>query len=147
MSVFGVSHNVAQRPFMPDGTMYNSYYTKYSTVAVTGVPGLVFWFLFIKAPLSRIPSDLGAVIDRYRETGVGPDFTIGDLWRARVKASMAPLEEGALPRWSHGRVLLLGDSVHKVCQTTISIPRTHLYAVMGHRCNMLSGHYQPWTRR
>lgn len=153
-AVFGVSRNDAQRPFMPDGTMYNSYYSKYSAVAVTGVPGLVFWFLFIKTPLDRSShvsrfaiDDLEAVIDQYKGTGVGPGFAIEDLWKARVKVSMAPLEEGVLSHWSHGRVLLLGDSVHKVCQPVYSGSLQASVSNAGPSSNTLSGYDKPRTRR
>lgn len=54
------------------------------------------------------------VIAEYGHNHLGPTYTIKDLWDVRVKASMVPLEEGVLKKWSHGRVVLIGDSVHKV---------------------------------
>ena len=102
--------------------VHNVYYPKYSAVAAAGVPGLVFWFLFVKAATNpRTPNcprftddDAEALISRYGGSQLGPGYTVGDLWNARVKATMAPLEEGVLKKWSHGRVVLMGDAVHKV---------------------------------
>lgn len=107
---------------MPDGTVHNVYYDYYSAVSATGVPGLVFWFLFVKmGSVTRTPhcprfseADMEALIGTHGHNHLGPTYTIKQLWDARVKASMVPLEEGVLKKWSHGRVVLLGDSIHKV---------------------------------
>lgn len=102
--------------------VHNVYYNNYSAIAAAGVPGLVFWFLFVKASeLSRTPNcpqftddDAEAYIQRYGSSQVGPGYTVKDLWESRVKATMVPLEEGIIPQWCHNRVVLMGDSVHKV---------------------------------
>lgn len=98
------------------------YYHDYSAIAAAGVPGLVFWFLFIKSStLTRrsncprfVDEDADAHIQKYGKSQVGPGYTVKDLWGTRVKATMVPLEEGVSPRWYHNRVALIGDSVHKV---------------------------------
>jgi hypothetical protein len=102
--------------------VHNVYYHKHSVVSAAGVHGLVFWFLFIKAAeLTRTPNcpkfteeDAEACIAKYGDSLVGPGYTVKDLWDARVKATMVPLEEGVIKYWSHNRVVLMGDAVHKV---------------------------------
>ncbi|GME30195.1 putative FAD binding domain protein [Neofusicoccum parvum] len=120
--IFAVSRNgTPEAPLMPDGTVHNVYYDYYSAVSATGVPGLVFWFLFVKmGSVTRTPhcprfseADMEALIGTHGHNHLGPTYTIKQLWDARVKASMVPLEEGVLKKWSHGRVVLLGDSIHK----------------------------------
>ncbi|EKG18706.1 Monooxygenase FAD-binding protein [Macrophomina phaseolina MS6] len=119
--IFAVSRNNPDAPIMPDATVHNVYYDYYSAIAAAGVPGLIFWFLFIKLPTSiRTPNcprfgeeDMARTIEEYGSKALGPSYTIKDLWDARVKASMVALEEGVLKKWSHGRVVLIGDSVHK----------------------------------
>ncbi|KAL4928079.1 FAD-dependent oxidoreductase [Aspergillus undulatus] len=119
--VFGVSRNDPSNPFLPDSMVHNVYYHTYSAIAAAGVHGLVFWFLFVKAPTqTRTPNcprftddDAQALIDKYGDAQLSPGYTVRDLWDARVKATMAPLEEGVLKKWSHGRVVLMGDAVHK----------------------------------
>lgn len=102
--------------------VHNVYYHNYSAVAAAGVHGLVFWFLFVKAPeLTRTPNcprftdqHAESCIEKYGHSLVGPGYTIKDLWDARVKATMVSLEEGVIKHWSHNRVVLMGDAVHKV---------------------------------
>ncbi|EKV19896.1 Monooxygenase, FAD-binding [Penicillium digitatum] len=119
--IFAVSRNDAENQFLPEAMVHNVYYDNYSAVAAAGVPGLVFWFLFVKASkLTRTPNcprftdeDAEATIQTYGSALVGPGYTVKDLWDARVKGTLVPLEEGVLKQWSHNRVVLMGDSVHK----------------------------------
>ncbi|KAL4940542.1 hypothetical protein BDV06DRAFT_196363 [Aspergillus oleicola] len=119
--IFAVSRNDLANPFLPDGMVHNVYYHTYSAVAAAGVHGLVFWFLFVKASTStRTPNcprftddDAEALIGEYGSAQVGPGYTVRELWEARVKATMTPLEEGVIKQWSHNRVVLMGDAVHK----------------------------------
>ncbi|PYI08852.1 FAD/NAD(P)-binding domain-containing protein [Aspergillus sclerotiicarbonarius CBS 121057] len=119
--VFAVSRNDPNQPFLPDATIHSLYCDGHSAAVATGVPGLVFWFFFVKTPLTRWPhcprftdADADALIEEYASVAPGPGYTIQDLWTTRVKSSLVPLEEGIVPQWSHGRVLLVGDAVHKV---------------------------------
>lgn len=109
---------------MRDGMVHNVYYRDVSGVVAAGVEGLLFWFLYVKedAP-STMPNcprytdfDAQATIDKYRHLAVGPGYTFGDLWEARVRAAMVPLEEGVVKGpWNNGgRVVLMGDCVAKV---------------------------------
>ncbi|KAJ9285879.1 hypothetical protein DTO027B5_3094 [Paecilomyces variotii] len=119
-AIFAISHNGKTTPFMPDGTVHNVYYDYYSAVAATGEPGSIFWFLFVKSSKTKYPNcsrftetDAQDLIDRYGDSTIGPGYTVRDLWETRVKASLVPMEEGVLKQWRNGRVLLMGDSVHK----------------------------------
>ncbi|CAI7590077.1 unnamed protein product [Penicillium glandicola] len=119
--IFAVSRNDAEKEFLPDAMVHNVYYNDYSAIAAAGVQGLVFWFLFVKSSkLTRTPNcprftdeDAEATIQKYGSSLVGPGYTVKDLWDARVKGTMVPLEEGVIEQWSHNRVVLMGDSVHK----------------------------------
>ncbi|KAJ6003489.1 hypothetical protein N7451_006036 [Penicillium sp. IBT 35674x] len=119
--IFSVSRNDPENQFLPDAMVHNVYYDGYSAIAAAGVQGLVFWFLFIKnAEFTRTPAcprftdeDAEAYIQKFGSSLVGPGYTVKDLWDARVKATMVPLEEGVIKKWSHNRVVLMGDSVHK----------------------------------
>lgn len=109
---------------MSDGMVHNVYYRDVSGVAASGVDGLVFWFLYVKEKSpSTMPNcpryseeDGQATINQYGHLNLGPTYTFLDLWEARVRAAMVPLEEGVVEgSWnSGGRVVLLGDSVAKV---------------------------------
>ncbi|OJJ99081.1 hypothetical protein ASPACDRAFT_60898 [Aspergillus aculeatus ATCC 16872] len=118
---FAVSRNDPAAPFLPDGTVHNVYHQNHSAITATGVPGLIFWFLFVKVSSTRTPNcpryteaDADALAHEYGHVAPGPGYTIQDLWTARVKGSLVSLEEGIVSQWSHGHVLLLGDAAHKV---------------------------------
>lgn len=124
--IFAVSRNDPAKQFLPDAMVHNVYYTGHSAIAAAGVHGLVFWFLFIKsARTTTTPNcprftddDAEAAIQKYGSSLVGPGYTVQDLWDARVKSTMVPLEEGVVKQWTNGRVVLMGDSVHKVCNSS-----------------------------
>ncbi|KAJ5736210.1 uncharacterized protein N7483_001335 [Penicillium malachiteum] len=120
--IFAVSRNDTEaQQFLPDAMVHNVYYDGYSAIAAAGVHGLVFWFLFVKSDsLTRTPNcprftdeDAEAYIEKYGSSAVGPGYTVKNLWDARVKATMVPLEEGVIKQWTHNRVVLMGDAVHK----------------------------------
>lgn len=111
--IFATSENAnsSGKPFLSDAMVHNVYYRDFSGIAAVGVQGLVFWFIFIRSETStRTPnrtryneSDMEAAIDKYGDFALGPGYTFRDLWEARVKAAMVPLEEGVLPTpWSSG---------------------------------------------
>lgn len=124
-AVFATSRNANAEgePFLPERTVHNVYYQDVSGVAAAGVTGLVFWFLFVKSDrVTKTPNtprfteeQTLATIAKYGDHALGPGYTFKDLWNSRVKADMVALEEGVLQTgWnSGGRVVLLGDSVHK----------------------------------
>ncbi|PTB63038.1 FAD/NAD(P)-binding domain-containing protein [Trichoderma citrinoviride] len=125
--IFATSKNAKAtadgKQFLPDGAVHNVYYSGFSGVIAAGVPGLVFWFLFVKSDrTTQTPNtprfteqEMEATIAKYGDHAVGPGYTFKDLWESRVRANMLPLEEGVLkPKWnSGGRVVLMGDAVHK----------------------------------
>lgn len=41
-------------------------------------------------------------------------LVFGEIWQKRIRGSLISLEEGTLQHWYHGRIVLAGDSVHKV---------------------------------
>jgi hypothetical protein len=44
-------------------------------------------------------------------------ITFGDYWKNMLWAHLAPLEEGVFKQWHGGRIVLVGDAVHKVSNT------------------------------
>lgn len=124
-AIFATSRNLNAKGelFLPERMVHNVYYQGASGVSAAGVKGLVFWFLFVKSDqITKTPNtprfteaQTLATIDKYGDRKLGPGYTFKDLWDSRVKAAMVPLEEGVLQtKWnSGGRVVLIGDAVHK----------------------------------
>lgn len=52
--------------------------------------------------------------ERYRHEKVLGDATFGELWDNRDVGNLRHLEQGVSRTWSQGRVVLVGDSAHKV---------------------------------
>jgi 2-polyprenyl-6-methoxyphenol hydroxylase-like FAD-dependent oxidoreductase len=124
-AIFATSKNINTKGelFLPERMVHNVYYHGVSGVAAAGVTGLVFWFLFVKSDqVTKTPNtprfteeQMLATITKYGDHALGPGYTYNDLWNSRVKANMVALEEGVLQtKWnSGGRVVLIGDAVHK----------------------------------
>ncbi|CAN8104628.1 unnamed protein product [Discula destructiva] len=45
---------------------------------------------------------------------VSDTMVFGEVWKHRIRANVVNLEEGVLDHWYHGRIVLAGDSAHKV---------------------------------
>ncbi|KAI8191996.1 FAD-dependent monooxygenase paxM [Colletotrichum sp. SAR 10_86] len=124
-AIFATSRNMNAKGelFLPERMVHNVYYPGFSGVSAAGVRDLVFWFLFVKSDqVTKTPNtprfteeQTLATIEKYGDRNLGPGYTFKDLWDTRVKANMVALEEGVLQtKWnSGGRVVLLGDAVHK----------------------------------
>ncbi|KAL7917937.1 hypothetical protein ACQKWADRAFT_305527 [Trichoderma austrokoningii] len=124
--IFAISKNARVsdgKELLPNGGAHNVYYPGFSGIVAVGVPGLAFWFMFVKSDKeTRMPDiprfteeETEATIARYGDYAIGPGYTFKDLWDSRVKANMVSLEDGILQsKWNTGgRVALMGDSVHK----------------------------------
>lgn len=83
---------------------------------------IVVWFFFIrleKPTYNRTrysEEEAEEWAERYKDQPVWKEGKVvfGDLWKTRERATLTNLEEGILENWSKGRVVLLGDAVHKM---------------------------------
>lgn len=134
--IFATSHNHfvdgPARVFVPESTTQNVYYRGVGGLASAGVPGLLFWFMYLPivesndeqdeevgaASYTYTDADCEAALAQHGHRRLGPNYTFRDLYDSRVRPPvMTAMEEGVVrARWnSGGRVVLLGDAVHKVC--------------------------------
>lgn len=114
------------RQLVPDGVTQTVYYREVGGLAVCGLEGFVFWCMYLKEDEpSTTPNsprftdaDCEAEIAKHGHLKLGAGYTYNDLWESRVSTSMVPMEEGVITApWNNGgRVVLLGDAVHKVCK-------------------------------
>ena len=88
----------------------------------TGADNKMYWFAFVKSEKQfqrhEIPrytaEDKERVVSELRGDRLMPNLTFADLYDNQLLATLVPLEEFVLSRWYHGRIVLMGDSVHKV---------------------------------
>lgn len=106
---------------MPAGESYWTYGRDNSTTAVSGQPGLFFWFLWTRTdPVQGIRSprytekDAEEFVQQWSNRKMCGDWTIRDAWNARVRGTLVSQEEGIIDQWSRGRVVMVGDAIHKV---------------------------------
>lgn len=117
--VFGISERL---PALQAGEHINSYSDGLCVITFHGEKGRIFWFLLAKLPeKTTYPNtprfsakDAASFCDKFASFRVSKDVCVSDLWKHKSCASMTALEEGLLERWHYDRIVLLGDSVHKV---------------------------------
>lgn len=124
-----------KRQLLADGIVNNSYHAKERIGGISGAgvratdgnSGELAWSAYIpldvlgKKPCVEYPSprfdqsDTDTFIKKYGHLQLCPDYTFNDCYRTLIGASIICMEENVLSaRWnSGGRVMLLGDAVHK----------------------------------
>jgi FAD dependent monooxygenase len=87
--------------------------------------GRVFWFVFEKLDKEhRIPNipkfsddDAVALADRSSSVQMNDKVKFADIWKNRLAYKLVPLEEGLFRHWTWGRIVCMGDSIHKVWES------------------------------
>jgi FAD dependent monooxygenase len=94
-----------------------------STKLLFTQPGVAYWALVYKDEYSKPPKafrptqeDQERVAARFKNDKLGEDLTFEDLWKNKSRSGLLNIEEGILEKWHAGRIVLVGDSVHKVRQ-------------------------------
>ncbi|KAF2823506.1 FAD/NAD(P)-binding domain-containing protein [Ophiobolus disseminans] len=84
-------------------------------------PGVAYWALIYKDEYSQPPKpyrpdlkEQEGVAQFYKDTKFTENLKFGDLWDHRTRAGLLNIEEGILDKWHAGRIVLVGDSVHKM---------------------------------
>ncbi|RDW79302.1 FAD-dependent oxidoreductase [Aspergillus mulundensis] len=89
---------------------------------IIGAPNeLTFWFLFFKnkknLPWDRLrytDEDKEQYVAEFGNDQVRPDLTFGEMYRSSTRTGIVPVEEFVLGRYHYKRVMLLGDSIHRM---------------------------------
>jgi FAD dependent monooxygenase len=94
-----------------------------STKLLFTQPGVVYWALVYKDEHSQPPKlykpnqeEQEKVAFRFKDEKFTEDMTFERLWKHRSRAGGLNIEEGIIEKWHAGRIVLVGDSAHKVCQ-------------------------------
>ena len=67
-----------------------------------------------QARMDYSDDDKEAYAQELADLPIGPGIKFRDIWGTRYSAGMSNLDEGVLDHWSWNRVVLMGDSAHKV---------------------------------
>ena len=108
---------------MKPGQQITCFNDGWSILSVVGKNGRTFWFVFLKLKkecgYNEAPrytkDDAFTHCNRLNAQTFWDTVTFGDVWSRREVFTMTPLEEGAFRQWTCGRIVCIGDSMHKVC--------------------------------
>lgn len=133
---FGISHDVPEiHPGEQLLQLANGH-----TIFVVGAKGqtpgsnIVFWFLIWKLDRTYAYHDAPRFTDEEAvsfcearlQDEVKPGVPFERLWKRRYAINMVCLQESVLQTWAHGRVVCIGDSVHKVIDCLLNLDPTPL---------------------
>ncbi|KAK1244025.1 hypothetical protein MKX08_002163 [Trichoderma sp. CBMAI-0020] len=59
--------------------------------------------------------DVQAMAGRFADFYINETLTVKDVFAERLTSGMSDLQEGICNNWGWGRIVLAGDSIHKVC--------------------------------
>lgn len=119
--LFGISSPI---PGLAAGYYDVTHAKDVSTLVITGKGGKVYWFLF--ALMDRIyqsheiphftPEDAAAFASKHGELPILPNGLVKmhHLWDSHQNTNLVALEEADFKHWTEGRIVCLGDSIHKM---------------------------------
>ncbi len=61
----------------------------------------------------RDASQAIAHVQKFPDFEVGNTVKLAELWKNVIRSNFAVMEEGYVETWTYGRVICIGDSVHK----------------------------------
>ena len=104
------------------GEQVNAFFDGLTIVTIHGKRGRVYWFVIQKLDKKfTYPNcprytndDIEAAAHELKNVRFYHGITFGQVWESRETVSMTVLEENTFKTWHHGRLALLGDSVHKM---------------------------------
>lgn len=120
--VFGIASGIK---CLGDGDQVNAFLDGAAVLMIQGKGDRTFWFLFKKLDQKYVypdaprfsMDDAKKLCSEMKDVRLYQELCVGDLWRNKQIAAMTALEEGLFKTWFYDRMVLLGDSVHKVSQS------------------------------
>jgi FAD dependent monooxygenase len=119
---FGVSIYDFKDPDIVQGASQILFNEKRSNIVISSTRNRNFWFLVLKHDkkytypnIPRFtPEESIAIMEKNTDLCVTQQTSMKDLWDKRTKFALASLEEVVFKQWHEGRIVLVGDSAHKV---------------------------------
>ncbi|GKZ39505.1 hypothetical protein AbraIFM66950_000452, partial [Aspergillus brasiliensis] len=117
--IFGISSCV---PTLEIGDQINAFHDNLTLIIFIGKNKRAFWFVVKKLDRKytypdrpRFDDDyMARICEKLSNRHLTKDLTFGQVWSTRVVASVTALEENVFRTWFHGRIVCVGDSVHKM---------------------------------
>lgn len=117
--IFGISSPIKE---LVPGEQVNALFDGFTIITIHGKNGRVYWLVIQKLDKKYtypncpryMTSDIEIAAEELRSIVFYKDLTFGHLWETRETVSMTALEENTFETWYHDRLVLLGDSAHKM---------------------------------
>ncbi|KAL5357442.1 hypothetical protein BJX96DRAFT_144476 [Aspergillus floccosus] len=117
--IFGIS---SVETGLEPGAMVQALRDGLTVLTIRGKDNRIFWFIIQKLDQKYVypnsprfsPDDAAEACAQIADVHVYKDLHVRDLWKTRLVASMTALEEFLLQTWHYDRMVLLGDSIHKM---------------------------------
>ncbi|KAJ0414741.1 hypothetical protein BJY00DRAFT_305362 [Aspergillus carlsbadensis] len=121
--IFGISDSI---PDLHPGEQIASLHEGRSFLTFPGKEGRVFWFLLRKLArqyaYSAAPrwssTEMEKTAEQFVADHIWNGIQFGQLWKTRRFVGATNLEEGVFSTWHCGRVICIGDSMHKMAPNT-----------------------------
>lgn len=118
-AIFGVSNNSNLPDLGPSDI--NVITGEKSTKLLFTQPGIAYWAVIWRDEYSQPPKPYKAnekeqeqLAQRFKDIKMTDNLTFESLWKNRTRSGALNIEEGVLDKWHAGRIVLVGDSCHKV---------------------------------
>lgn len=107
---------------MVNREVFKGYRTGRSHLCIPAKGGLIYWSAMFKndaeTPGTAMPryttEDRDQLAKRYENDIIKPGVRFGDLYQTAMATALVPIEEGVLSTCFYKRIVLVGDSWHKV---------------------------------
>jgi hypothetical protein len=117
--MFGISDGI---PSVKEDEGFKAFHDKRSYLYQGGQAGIVYWFFFIKNERKTVgkhiprysANDEKLFAEKYAADALDQNLTFNDLYQRRQTAVLVPLEEYVLKNPFYKRLIVIGDSYHKV---------------------------------
>lgn len=94
----------------------------YSFLVASGPDNRVYWFMFKRLPEVKYGKDIPRYtkqdeedfVQQHAHVRITEDLTFGRIFENRISSTLTPLHEIVFKKWFWERMILMGDSVHKV---------------------------------
>jgi hypothetical protein len=130
---FGIAQNV---PGWVDGDICRTLGDGVSQLVSSGIKGRVYFFFFAKLPASKYGKEIPRFTEKMKDEfvqkhtryPVTEKVTFGQLFAHQITSTLTPLHEYVLEKWFFNRIIVFGDSAHKVRSNQLNFiaGRSHL---------------------
>jgi hypothetical protein len=116
---FGIAQNV---PGWVDGDICRTLGDGVSQLVSSGVNGRVYFFFFSKLPASKYGKEIPwfteemkkEFVQKHARYPITEKVRFGQLFAHQITSTLTPLHEYVLKKWFFDRIIVFGDSAHKV---------------------------------